>query len=87
MAFQRWDGLRWRQQALAGLYDAEMIASSLISNEQVKSISKKQSRLIEETKRLFSDSEFEEAVRLGTNTPSRIKLRIEKVRDMLLDLA
>jgi hypothetical protein len=35
----------------------------------------------------FADSDFEEAVRLGTNTPSRIKLRIEKVRDMLLSVA
>ncbi len=87
VAFQRWDGQRWRQQALAGLYDAEMIASSLLSDEQIKSAAAKHGDIVEATKLLFSDAEFEEAVRLGTNTPSRIKLRIEKVRDMLLSIA
>jgi hypothetical protein len=87
VAFQRWDGQRWRQQALAGLYDAEMIASSLLSSTQMASISARQSDLVDATKVLFVDPEFEEAVRLGTNTPSRIRYRIEKVRDMLFGLA
>lgn len=87
VAFQRWDGERWRQQALAGLYDAEMIASSLLSERQVKAAAARHEELVEATKDLFADSNFEEAVRLGTNTPSRIKLRIEKVRDMLLSIA
>jgi len=28
VAFQRWDGQRWRNQALAGLYDAQIIAAT-----------------------------------------------------------
>lgn len=87
VAFQRWDGQRWRQQALAGLYDAEMISVSLLTDDQVNSISKKRENLIEITKILFENPEFEEAVRIGTNTPSRIKYRTENVRDMLLSLA
>ena len=87
VAFQRWDGQKWRQQALAGLYDAQMIASSLLSRAQINVISAKHHELLDATKGLFSSSEFEESVRLGTNTPSRIKYRIEKVREMLLGLA
>lgn len=87
VAFQRWDGQRWRQQALAGLYDAEMIAASLLTQRQVDRISLRQPDLVEATKRLFLDPDFEEAVRLGTNTPARIRYRIETMRDMLLSLA
>lgn len=86
VAFQRWDGQRWRQQALAGLYDAEMIGASLLTPEQVDSVSRKKSQVVLGTKDLFSNAEFEEAVRLGTNTPSRIRYRIERIRDLLLDL-
>lgn len=85
-AFQRWDGTRWRQQALAGLFDAEMIAASKLTNNQVSILSAKQNQVIDATRTLFYDSEFEEAVRLGTNTPSRIKYRINKVYDTLLSL-
>jgi hypothetical protein len=87
VAFQRWDGQRWRQQALAGLYDAEMIASSLLSEAQIEVAAGKTEELVAATKALFEEPAFEEAVRLGTNTPSRIRLRIEKVRDMLLSMA
>ena len=31
VAFQRWDGQRWRQQALAGLFDAQMIGPLLLT--------------------------------------------------------
>lgn len=86
-AFQRWDGQRWRQQALAGLYDAQMIAASLLTDAQVKTISGKRDQLLEATKNLFSFSDFEEAVRLGTNTPSRIRARIDQTYNMLLSLA
>lgn len=87
IAFQRWDGQRWRQQALAGLFDAEMIAASLLSNAQVATISQKQPQLAKATKQLFQDSEFEESVRLGTNTPARIRYRISRVYDTLIALS
>jgi hypothetical protein len=64
-----------------------MIGGSLLSDKQFKSAAAKRGDIIEATKLLFANSEFEEAVRLGTNTPSRIKLRIEKVRDMLASIA
>ena len=85
-AFQRWDGDRWRGQALAGLYDAQMIASDQLSEEQFTSLRRKRTRIVSETKRMFSDSTFEEAVRLGTNTPSRMTYRVERTLATLLEL-
>ena len=69
------------------MFDAEMIAGSLLSDRQIESAAAKHNEVVEGTKLLFADSDFEEAVRLGTNTPSRIKIRIEKVRDMLVSVA
>jgi hypothetical protein len=54
VAFQRWDGQRWRQQALAGMFDAEMIAGSLLSDKQIKSAAAKCNDVVEGTKRLFA---------------------------------
>lgn len=87
VAFQRWDGQRWRQQALAGLYDAQMIAATLLTAAELQVVAPKQKAVIEATRQLFSDPEFEETVRIGTNTPSRIKSRIERVYNLLTNFA
>ena len=86
-AFQRWDGERWRNQALAGLYDAQMIASFELSDAEFRSLRNRSRDILSETKSLFKINEFEEAVRLGTNTPSRMKYRVEKIMSILKDLA
>ncbi|VWX54457.1 DUF262 domain-containing protein [Novosphingobium sp. 9U] len=86
VAFQRWDGQKWRQQALAGLYDAQMIAANKLSDVQVQYLSHKQNLIVSQTRELFLNSDFEEAVRLGTNTPSRIKYRIERMYELLISL-
>ena len=85
-AFQRWDGERWRNQALAGLYDAQMIAAMMLTSEQLDGLEGKQNAIKEKTKDLFLDSDFEESVRLGTNTPSRIRYRIDQMLLTLIDL-
>jgi len=87
VAFQRWDGERWRQQALAGLFDAEMISCAMLTNQQVSALANKRPKIIAKTKQLFNNAVFEEAVRLGTNTPSRLKIRVSEMYDMLSELA
>ena len=87
VAFQRWDGERWRQQALAGLFDAEMIACAMLSEKQLASLTNKKSQIISRTKQLFGNADFEEAVRLGTNTPARLRTRVSDMFDMLTGLA
>lgn len=86
-AFQRWDGTRWRQQALAGMFDAQMLAASKISAQKFVNIKNHQQDVLEETKKLFSDETFEEAVRLGTNTPARMKYRVSKIFDAITNIS
>ena len=85
--FQRFDGERWRKQALAGLYDAQMLAVSSLTQVQRDKIRKFPNRVKKRTKKLFENSEFEEAVRIGTNTPSRLIARVKAVKEMLEAIA
>ena len=78
-AFKRPEGGGWRDQVLGGLYDAQMIAFSEISSEQFERLRSDPDSTVEAIKGLFRDEEFENAVRVGTNTPSRIRRRIESM--------
>lgn len=86
-SFQRWDSDRWRQQTLAGLFDAQMIAVSELSDAQFQSLIGRENEILERTKELFADKVFEESVRIATNTPSRMKHRVTKILEMLEDMA
>jgi hypothetical protein len=86
VAFQRWDGQKWRQQALAGLFDAQMIGPLLVSETELKKALGKRAQVVEKTKKLFANPEFEEAVRIGTNTPARLRHRISEIRRMLASI-
>ena len=87
IAFQRWDGSKWRQQALAGMFDAQMIAASKLTALQVDAVASRKKDLLRLTKKLFDSNNFQESVRLGTNTPARLKLRIEETYKMLVQLS
>jgi hypothetical protein len=86
-AFRRPDGDGWRDQSLAGLYDAEMLAASNLSNSQFSALAEISNMVQKKTRRLFDDPDFDLAVRQGTNTPSRLALRTEYMHSMLVDLA
>ena len=80
-AFNRPDKDGWRDQTLAGVFDAEMVAISLLPPSILRSLVGKDVPKI--TRNLFSDSQFETAVRQGTNTPGRVRYRIDKMSDAL----
>jgi hypothetical protein len=82
-AFHRFADNKFRDQFLASMYDAEMIAVSELSVAAFNKLLPKKAAVIAETKKLFKDNKFEEAVRVSTNTPSRVRYRIEKVMEML----
>lgn len=84
--FQRWDGDRWRQQTLAGLFDAQMISASELTPQQVARAANKHGEIIEATKALFNDQIFEESVRIGTNTPARLRYRVLETKSMILGI-
>jgi hypothetical protein len=81
--FQRWDGERWRKQALAGLYDAQMLAVASLGKAGQEKVREKSSKICSETKLLFNNLTFDESVRLGTNTPSRLIYRVKAVQNLL----
>lgn len=82
-AFNRPAGNGWRDQTLAGMFDAEMLAVSLLSNSQLNALQTKHSTVLDITRRLFGDQQFETSVRQGTNTPSRVRYRIQTLTDAL----
>lgn len=82
-AFKRPDGAGWRDQTLAGMYDAQMLAVASLSNAAFDVAEHNKEVIITRTRDLFSDDEFEKSVRSGTNTPARIKYRVRKMKEAL----
>lgn len=72
-----------RDQFLSGLYDAQMIAVSKLSDAKYKKIMANAELAKKETKALFKDLEFDDAVRRSTNSPVRVKYRIQKMINTL----
>ena len=85
-AFQRPEGKTWRNQLLAGVYDAEMIAVDSLGDKVLDNAKKNKSAIIRETRNLFKQHDFLEAATTATNTPARVLLRIERVQDMLVSI-
>lgn len=82
-AFKRPAGPGWRDQMLAGAWDAEMVAVDLLTeNERAIAIQRRKDVVIG-TRELFADEVFEAAVREATNTPSRVVYRIEQMHNLL----
>jgi hypothetical protein len=84
-AFQRPVDGGWRDQALAGMYDAQMVAVASVSDAKLNTLNP--GSVQSATRRLFEDGQFEVAVREGTNTPQRIRYRISELTNRLTDLA
>jgi hypothetical protein len=82
-AFQRHTGSSWRDQFLAGMYDAEMIAVSQLSAQEVAAAEAASGKVIDLTAALFRLPDFDKAVRQGTNTPSFVRHRINTVLALL----
>jgi hypothetical protein len=84
LAFRRPEGGGWRDQTLAGMYDAEMIAVSRLSSREAKAAIAVCKDILGRTKKLFENPDFDKAVRQGTNTPSRLSFRVDTVHEMIL---
>lgn len=82
-AFKRFDKAVYRDQFMSAVYDAQMVAASELSETRFKQIKSKSTALARETKKLFSDQKFVDAVRVSTNSPSKVLYRVTKVKEML----
>ncbi len=86
-AFKRPEAGTWRHQTLAGMYDAQMLAVAELNDAQVSALARKSRDVVEATRKLFQqDGQFEEAVRRGTNTPSKLVYRVEKLKAVLISM-
>jgi hypothetical protein len=87
-AFHRPDGDGWRNQALAGVYDSEMVAVHALPDDILEVACSKTQAVLQETRRLFeSDQEFTAAATIATNTPSRVKYRVETMKNLIVKVA
>lgn len=86
-AFKRPAGAGWRDQFLAGMYDAQMVGASLLSDRQIQRLAGHRPAVLTAVRQLFDRPEFDAAVRQATNTPARVFLRIKAITDVLKDLA
>lgn len=82
-SFRRPEKEIWRDQMLAGMYDAQMIAAYQVSEEVAERAKLYREEVLSQTRKLFQDPEFDKAVRTGTNTPQRIRYRVNRMREML----
>jgi Protein of unknown function DUF262 len=85
-AFQRYDRGQWRDQTMGAMYDAQMIAVSGLTAEEVSALMLQKRDLEQETQRLFADPQFEISIRVSTNTPSRLVYRISTMQGVLRTL-
>lgn len=85
-AFRRYENGTFRDQFMAALYDAQMIAADSVGNSDYRELVGKRREILERTRELFHDKAFEQSIRISTNTATRVKYRIQKVKDMLTAL-
>lgn len=76
-----------RDQVLAGMFDAQMIALSQMSTGQRQALIQERQTVRKRVDGLFNNPEFDEAVRRGTNTPSRLRYRTEQLLAVLSDIS
>ncbi|KGB90399.1 hypothetical protein DM81_1974 [Burkholderia multivorans] len=87
-AFRRFDVASnvYRDQFLSALYDAQMIAVSGLTEAKFNKLVAKRQKVVSATRALFGVSEFEDSIRVSTNTPIRVKTRVEMMVGMLAEL-
>lgn len=86
LAFKRPVGSGWRDQALAGMFDAQMVSVAELGPARLSSLAgtAEPARIVA---RLFAQARFDESVRQATNTPSRVQYRINELKSALLTAA
>lgn len=84
-AFRRFDpnAGAYRDQFLSAVYDAQMISVAQLSERNYKKLLPKAAEISKSTRVLFKNPEFDDAIRLSTNTPARVNTRITAMTQLL----
>lgn len=80
-AFRRHDGSQWRDQMIGGVFDAEMVAVDRLSDTLLETWDPEE--VVRQTMYMFRNEQFDTAVRLSTNTSTRVRVRIAMMTDLL----
>ncbi|MDP9194241.1 MAG: DUF262 domain-containing protein [Acidobacteriota bacterium] len=87
-AFHKPTPTGWREQLISPLYDAEMVAVSLLSDPQLDRLSDSADDVYTQTRAAFAeDVEFVKSVTSATNNASAIRRRVTTVREILSGIA
>lgn len=73
----------WREQLISPLYDAQMIAVSLLNDDQIANLSNRQDEVESGLRSLFERSDFSKSVTQATNNPTNVRRRILGVSELL----
>ena len=83
-SFQKPLNYGWRDQLIAPLFDAQMVAVSLLDNARVLELKDNNEAVLEATRDLYeNDPEFRKSVTQATGDSSAIRTRISKLKEML----
>ncbi|MBQ4860112.1 DUF262 domain-containing protein [Pseudoalteromonas sp. MMG013] len=83
-AFEKPQNSGWREQLIAPLFDAQMVAVSLLNDARLELLSNHSSEVLRATRELYSeDGEFLKAVSQATGDSLAIRNRISKLLNML----
>lgn len=83
-AFQKPLNNGWRDQLIAPLFDAQMVAVSLLSEDRILELEKNNEVVLEATRDLYeNDPEFHKAVTQATGDTLAIRNRVSKLKQML----
>lgn len=83
-AFKRPERGGWRDQAIAGVYDAEMVAFAELSDARLAAAVARRKALVSSVVNLFdTDIVFDQATRQATNTPGRVRYRVSKMLEAI----
>ncbi len=66
----------WREQFISPLFDAQMVAVSVLTTMQISALVLKRGEVCEKTKELFNDEKFVKSISQSTNNSSAIESRI-----------
>ncbi|MBO9689986.1 MAG: DUF262 domain-containing protein [Mitsuaria chitosanitabida] len=82
-AFRRFEKGTMRDQFMSAMYDAQMIAMSELSATQYKKIETRKAAFLVGFMGLFKDQKFVDAIRVSTNSPSKVVYRITKIKELM----
>ncbi|MGE8567155.1 MAG: DUF262 domain-containing protein [Achromobacter sp.] len=86
-AFKRHQAAAYRDQFMSAMFDAQMIAAFELSETRYKALANKTAAVRKETLKLFKDDRFVDAIRVSTNTPSKVRYRISTMKNSLKNIA